>query len=201
MLVGSGQFAAEALERVMTDTDRLSELRASARGWHGVQLAALGFIGLCGVLQSSGNTNPRWLQITAGVLILLALVLSCLAIGWVAAAAWPLYGSARSGQLTGEGTYSPAEYAQEVRRTGRRLRRGISATFLAVALTALGATSSWWPHRGAEAALVQVTTSDAVACGELRDARPGVLALDSGGRQVAFALSDVVALRSVPACG
>ena len=39
--------------------DRLTELRNSARGWHGVQLAVLGFIGLCGVLQSgAADDNP-----------------------------------------------------------------------------------------------------------------------------------------------
>lgn len=179
----------------MTEQDRLSELRSSARGWQGVQLAALGFIGLCGVLRSGSDTNPRWLQITAGVLILVALVLSCLATALVASAAWPLPGSGR-GAETGSGEPHPAEVA----RTGRRLRLGIGATFVAVAVTALAAASSWWPQGGAEAALIQVSTSDSVACGELRDARPGVLALSSGGREVAFALSDVLSVRSVSAC-
>lgn len=35
--------------------------RASAKGWHGVQMAALGFIGLCGVLQRDDGDDPRWL--------------------------------------------------------------------------------------------------------------------------------------------
>ena len=39
------------------------QLRASARGWHGVQLAVLGFIGLCGALHDAGAaTGPRWVQ-------------------------------------------------------------------------------------------------------------------------------------------
>src|SRR3712207_8556040 len=40
-------------------TGRLDELRASARGWHGVQLAVLGFIGLCGVLQEEQPSDPE----------------------------------------------------------------------------------------------------------------------------------------------
>ena len=71
-------------------TDRLAELRTSARGWHGVQLAVLGFIGLCGVLQREGTGTPGWLQITTGILILVALALACVATVLVATAAWPV---------------------------------------------------------------------------------------------------------------
>ena len=43
---------------------RIAELRGSARGWHGVQLAVLGFIGLCGVLrEGAGSGEPHWLQV------------------------------------------------------------------------------------------------------------------------------------------
>ena len=52
--------------------DRLAELRGSAKGWHGIQLAALGFIGLCGVIQTGDSTDPRSLQVLAGILVLVA---------------------------------------------------------------------------------------------------------------------------------
>ncbi len=55
---------------------RLDELRASARGWQGIQLAVLGFIGLCGVLQRGGRSIPRWIQILAGIAALVALGLA-----------------------------------------------------------------------------------------------------------------------------
>jgi hypothetical protein len=58
---------------------RLTALRSSARGWHGVQLAVIGFIGLCGVLQGGRPENPMWLQVYAGVLALAALALACVA--------------------------------------------------------------------------------------------------------------------------
>ena len=76
-------------------SDRLAELRVSARGWHGVQLAVIGFIGLCGVLQGGRPDNPMWLQVCAGILALAALAIACLATFLVALVAWPLYGGRR----------------------------------------------------------------------------------------------------------
>ena len=178
------------------DTGRLAGLQSSARGWHGVQLAVLGFIGLCGVLAKNGDAgNPRWLQILAGLLVLSALVLSCVATALVASAAWPLYGARRS-----PAPDSGDAYNDEVTRTGRQLRLGIWLTYVAVALTALGATSSWWPREGPDSTPVEVTTNAGVACGVLRESRPGVLALDSGGRDVVLELSDVVQVRPVSVC-
>ena len=49
-------------------------LTASAREWHKLQVAALAFVGLCGVLTGDNGTRlPMWLQTAAGVLALLAL--------------------------------------------------------------------------------------------------------------------------------
>ena len=41
---------------------RLAELSASARGWHTIQMAVLGFIGICGVLRTSDSPAPRAIQ-------------------------------------------------------------------------------------------------------------------------------------------
>jgi uncharacterized protein involved in cysteine biosynthesis len=71
----------------------LEELRASARGWHGVQLAVIGFIGLCGVLKGGRPDNPMWLQVLSVVLIFVALALACAATYLVARVAGPLYGA------------------------------------------------------------------------------------------------------------
>lgn len=174
-------------------TDRLTELRTSARGWHGVQLAVLGFIGLCGVLQSgAGADNPRWLQVLAG---LLALTLSCVATALVASAAWPVYGSSPTAPGPG------ADENGEIRRTGRRLRTGITMTFLAVVVVALAATSSWWPREVVTpGGFVEVSTGNAVLCGQLRQAEPGVLGVEVDGRPVQLALSDVVQLRPLDTC-
>jgi hypothetical protein len=167
----------------------LAELRASARGWHGVQMAVLGFIGLCGVLQgSAGEGNPRWLQILAGLMVLLALVLSCLSIAVVATVAWPLQ-------------EPEAGHAEVAGRARRRLRTGITITFVAVGVLALAATSSWWPRKAADPGQVQVQTRGAgVLCGALQEAETGLLALDVGGRRILIELQDVAGVRPVDSC-
>src|SRR6476469_5318107 len=84
---------------------RIAGLRGSARGWHGVQLAVLGFIGLCGVLrEGAGSGEPHWLQVLSGLLVLTAFGIACLATVLVALAAWPVYAPRAVGQ--------PAEVGQ-----------------------------------------------------------------------------------------
>jgi uncharacterized protein involved in cysteine biosynthesis len=89
----------------------LEELRVSARGWHGVQLAVIGFIGLCGVLKNGRPDNPMWLQVLSVLLLFSALALACAATYLVARVAWPLYGARH--EVTDE--------AAEVARSGRRI--------------------------------------------------------------------------------
>jgi hypothetical protein len=177
---------------------RLVELRASAKGWHGVQLAVLGFIGLCGVLQgAAGQSGPHWLQVLAGVLVLLALALACTATALVATAAWPVHDIA-------DGVAAGVSADNLLHHTARRLRLGIMITFLAVVLLAVGATSSWWPEdaasSGGDASLVEVTTNQGAACGTLQDGDPGTITISSGGQQVVVPAQSVVRLRPVASC-
>lgn len=148
-----------------------------------MQLGALGFIGLCGVLHESG-ANPRWLQIVSAVLVLASLALACAAIALVASTAWPLPGAA------------PAD----LRAGARRVRRGIALTFVALACLALGTSTSWWPSAGGVTGTVEVTTRAGVLCGELRTGDRGAVSLDVGGRRVSIALADVVSLRATGHC-
>jgi hypothetical protein len=177
---------------------RLVELRASAKGWHGVQLAVLGFIGLCGVLQgAAGQSGPHWLQVLAGLLVLLALGLACTATALVATAAWPVH------ELE-EGAAPGVSVDALLHHTAHRLRLGIIITFLAVMVLSVGATSSWWPEdtasSGGGASLVEITTSVGAACGTLQDGAPGTIAISSGGQHVVVASGDVVRLRPVATC-
>ena len=179
------------------DSSRIGRLQDSARGWHRVQLAVLGFIGLCGVLkQDPGAGEPYWLRVLAGVLVLTAFAVACVATVLVALAAWPVYGPRTS-------TGHPDE-DQEVATTSRRLRTGIALTFSAVAVLALAASSAWWPGgkaSGQELGAVEVTTGAGQVCGGLTaPSTQGVLAVSVGGRVVQIALSDVVSLRPVDAC-
>lgn len=180
-----------------SSASRLVELRASAKGWHGVQLAVLGFIGLCGVLQGAGEQNgPRWLQVLSGVLVLVALVLACSATALVATAAWPVHELA-------DDVAAGASIETMLHDTARRLRLGIVITFVAVVVLALAATASWWPEDTSSQAGgtdVEVTTGQGVVCGQLQEGDPGTVAVSSDGQVVVVASGDVVRLRPVAAC-
>jgi len=141
--------------------ERLSELRGSAKGWHGVQLAALGFIGLCGVLQTGESSNPMALQVLAGILVLVAFVLACLGIYLVGRAAWPIYGT----DLAPAGDADQAE----IERASGELRRGLVMTFASIAVVALATTASWWPTDAQkDSGQVQVEAAGGASfCGQL----------------------------------
>ena len=173
-------------------SSRLAELRVSARGWHGIQLAVIGFIGFCGVLQNGRPDNPTWLQLWAGILVLVALGLACVATFLVGRVAWPLFGGGQS---------TVADPAADLEREGRRLRRGLLLTFVAVAVLALATASGWWPQTAADngaANLVAVQVSDGQrVCGSLGQANQGSLRVSVAGRPVEVSLQDVAAI--VPA--
>ncbi|MFH8837612.1 hypothetical protein [Streptomyces sp. NPDC017868] len=176
-------------------TDEAGErLQTSARGWLTLQLAVLGFAGLCGAIKSGGSGGsgaPRVVEAVAGVLVLLALGVACAATYLVARIAWPLH----AGPTT------------DAVRAGRRLRLGIALTFLAVLLVAVAASTAWWPEEeeaaSATGALVQVSTASGTWCGVLRASGEGVLGLEvaDAGRAVDIPLGEVAALLPVGTCG
>ena len=157
-------------------------LSASAREWHKVQVAALAFVGLCGVLTGDNGTRlPVWLQSVAGVLALFALAAAAMGLLLVAVVAWPLGTSV-----------DPAAGA-------RRLRAGVILTCVAVGLTALSASSNWWPQSGAEGP-VQVSTSSGTACGQVVDSAAGWIDLEVADTVVRVDLADLISLRPTEAC-
>ena len=177
----------------------IEKLEASAKGWHSIQLAVLGFIGLCGVLQSSGGgALPMWLQILAAGLVFLALVLSILSISLVGAVAWPIYGARpKRDQVPDEA---------QVDKAAKRLRTGIALTFLAVAALAIGSAASWWPEEeeadaADTAASVQVATRAGVLCGILAEPPQGSVAVEVQGRTLAVRLDEISSIRPVEGCG
>ena len=176
------------------DHTPLERLRASARGWHGIQLAVIGFIGFCGVIQDGRPDNPEWLQAWAGILALVALALASVATFLVGRVAWPLYGGRPR---------ATSDPAAELAREGRRLRVGLALTFVAVGALALSTASGWWPHEEAAAtsALVEIQAATGERwCGSLQDAAPGSLAVDVGGSPVVVALRDLAVVRAVGGC-
>jgi len=177
---------------------RLGELRSSARGWHSVQLAVIGFIGLCGVLQGGRPDNPMWLQVFAGLLAIAALVLACAATFLVARVAWPLYGG-RDPPVTDEGA--------AVERDGHRIRRGLALTFLAVALLALGTATGWWPQEeagggggGGDGLVTVELTNGQRVCGSLEKASSGNLSVSVNGNPLVVPLDNVSAVTPTGSC-
>src|SRR5437763_17048159 len=66
------------------------ELAASARGWHTIQMAVLGFIGICGILRTASGPAPRAVQWLAAALAVAALAAACVAIFTVGRVAYPV---------------------------------------------------------------------------------------------------------------
>src|SRR4051794_3894359 len=178
-------------------TGRLAELRLSARGWHGVQLAVIGFVGLCGVIKRENGSVPTWIEVLSGILVLVALLLACLATYLVGRVAWPLYDPRRR-------TTTDDDDPGELVRAGRRLTRGLLLTFVAVALVALASAGSWWPSKedggAAGAAFVEVQAQGSSFCGELADAPDGAVRLVGGDQPVQVSIDAITSIRAVGAC-
>ena len=70
--------------------DRLERFSSSARGWHTIQMAVLGFIGICGILRTASSSAPRVVQWLAAALAVAALAAACAAIFTVGRVAYPV---------------------------------------------------------------------------------------------------------------
>lgn len=174
-----------------TDASRLSELRESARGWHQVQLAVLGFIGLCGVLLDGWTTQPRWLQLVAGALVVASLTLACLATYIIGRAAWPLYGPRHRDGPDGD--------ASTVARTSRRITTGLSLTYVSVATLALATATAWWP-RGDTGDRVQVETTSGSLCGALEAGGGHTISVASESGRVVIPFEALLSMSPVAEC-
>ena len=81
---------AGAAHTAAAPADRLEKLSTSARGWHTIQMAVLGFIGICGVLRTASSPAPRAVQWLAAALAVAALAAACVAIFTVGRVAYPV---------------------------------------------------------------------------------------------------------------
>ena len=132
--------------------DRLERLSASARGWHTIQMAVLGFIGICGILRTTSSPAPRAIQLLAGALAVAALAVACTAIFTVGRVAYPV-GDALDGGAAAGGT--------------ARLRAGIRLTIIALILAVIAALSGWWPAPASNPAVAVTGTTGQAWCGPL----------------------------------
>jgi hypothetical protein len=128
--------------------DRLEKLSASARGWHTIQMAVLGFIGICGILRTTSSTAPRAVQWLAA-----ALAVACMAIFTVARVAYPVGDALEADRAVAGGT--------------ARLRAGIQLTIIALILAVIAALSGWWPSPVSNPAVAVTGTTGQTWCGPL----------------------------------
>jgi len=176
--------------RPAAPADRLEGLSASARGWHTIQMAVLGFIGICGILRTTSSPAPRGVQVLAAALAVAALVVACAAIFTVGRVAYPV-----SDAPDGAGTAPAAE------RAAARLRTGIWLTIVALILAVVAALSGWWPTAGPAAAAVAVTSTSGQAwCGPLVSGPAGAISVSTANGPVAVSVQAIAQVRPVAQC-
>jgi hypothetical protein len=171
--------------------DTFSNLASTAKGWHSMQMGVLGFIGLCGVLQSGDSGIPSWLESLTSLLAGAAFVVACVAMVLVGRVAYPFYGATAAGQ---------ADQAR-VSRMGTQLKVGIRTSFVAVVLIVVSALSGWWPGGGADAGSVQVRdAAGRTWCGPLTDAPTGSVGVRTADGPVAIRMDAIAEISPVGSC-
>lgn len=170
--------------------DAAAGLAESARGWHRIQLAVLGFVGLCGALWGGdGSAAPTWLQAAAGVLVVLAFALACLAILLVGRVAYRF-----------EGQASPAAPIGDPAGASRQLRRGVRITYVALAVLVSATLVAWWPSADDTGTVEVSDASGRTWCGRLGDAPSGVIGLVTENGPIGLRLDGITQIRQVSSC-
>ena len=165
-------------------------LNESAMEWQKIQLAVLGFTGVCGLLQNRGtNGMPLWLQTFGLISAAVGFLLAVAAVFLV----WTIADRADVLRLSGI-------------RGRRRLKVGIGMSLSGLTFVVLAALCSWWPHREAPSdtegndVVFVVTASFDSICGRVTDSRKGFVTLENNARRTQVPLNRVAALRLVQHC-
>jgi len=166
--------------------DRLEKLSSSARGWHTIQMAVLGFIGICGVLRTTSSPAPRAVQWLAAALAVAALAAACMAIFTVGRVAYPVSDAASAV----EGTAGAAA----------RLRAGIRLTVVALILAVIAALSGWWPAASATAAVAVTASSGQAWCGPLVSGPAGAISVRTANGVITVPAQAIAQVRPVAQC-
>ncbi|MDI1462779.1 hypothetical protein QEZ54_17525 [Catellatospora sp. KI3] len=167
------------------DTDPAARLAESARGWHGMQLGVLGFIGFCGVLRmGEDSAGPEWMSWLALLMTVASFVTALWSIVKVGKVAWP----------TGDAPAEPVSL-------GAQLRAGIRTTIASVAMMAVAGLTAWWPATAAPSVELEFGNG-ATACGVVTDGAPPRtlwLSTDSGVT-LPVPVEAIVTMRPVSSC-
>jgi hypothetical protein len=174
--------------------EQLQRLSASARGWHTIQMAVLGFIGICGILRTASGPAPRLVQWLAAALAVAALAVACVAIFTVGRVAYPVGDALDGAGATAGGT--------------GRLRAGIRLTIVALILAVIAALSGWWPAPASSAA-VAAASSAAVAvtgttgqtwCGPLVSGPAGAISVRTANGVITVPAQDIAEVSPAGQC-
>ena len=174
---------AGAAHTAAAPSDRLERLSSSARGWHTIQMAVLGFIGICGVLRTASSPAPRAVQWLAAALAVAALAAACVAIFTVGRVAYPVSDGASA---------APGAAA--------RLRAGIRLTIVALILAVIAALSGWWPAASTTAAVAVTATSGQGWCGPLASGPAGAVSVRTANGVVTVPAQAIAQVRPVAQC-
>src|SRR5690242_4233722 len=177
----------DAAQSVSAPADGLQKLSASARGWHTIQMAVLGFIGICGVLRTTDSPAPRAIQWLSAALAVAALAAASLAIFGVGRVAYPV-NDAAEGPLPSAG------------QAAARLRAGIRLTIVAVILAVIAALSGWWPANGSTAAVAVTGTSGQAWCGPLVNGPAGAISVRTANGVITVPAQAIAQVRQVAGC-
>ena len=169
--------------------DRLEKLSSSARGWHTIQMAVLGFIGICGVLRTASSPAPRAVQWLAAALAVAALAVACAAIFTVGRVAYPV-NDATDGTRAALGAAGAAA----------RLRAGIRLTIVALILAVISALSGWWPAASATGAVAVTAASGQAWCGPLVSGPAGAVSVRTAHGVITVPAQDIAQVRPVAQC-
>lgn len=163
-------------------------VKAVAREWSKLQLGALAFTGLCGVLMGdNGSSRPAWLQDISGLSAVVGLLLALLGVALVGNVAFPLALAPRNPLVA-----------------ALRLQAGISLTFVAVAFTGLSALSMWWPHNTDQNSIrpgdrVIISTTFGATCATIVASTTGSIDLRTNGAIIQLPRS-VVSIKATTSC-
>jgi len=153
-------------------------------------MAVLGFIGICGVLRTTGSSPaPRAVEWLAAALAVAALVAACLAVFTVGRVAYPV------STATGDAGTSP-----DAAGAAARLRAGIRLTIVALILAVLAGLSGWWPSAAAATATAITGTTGQAWCGQLVDGPTGAISVRTANGVIAVPAQAIAQVRPVAAC-
>lgn len=165
---------------------RLESLSASARGWHTIQMAVLGFIGICGILRTTSSTAPRAVQWLAGALAVAALAVACMAIFTVGRVAYPVGDALDSDHAIAGGT--------------AQLRAGIRLTIVALILAVIAALSGWWPSPANSPAVAVTGTTGQAWCGPLVSGPAGAISVRTASGIVTVPIQAIAQVNPIGRC-